>query len=127
MTPDRIREQLRQARRASGLVWVRFSAGAGYAESYLRNVENGNRALTADVVAAYDEVLGTGGRFTRLLQDCRNSAGWELPQNLALLGGLADGRGRMLRRDFIAATAALTVSVTSWARACLQMSCPHQE
>ncbi|MEW2522036.1 helix-turn-helix domain-containing protein [Actinacidiphila alni] len=60
---------MRRARRESGLGWRVFAREAGFAEAYLRNVENGNRPVSADVVAAYDRVLRTEAAFTRAFLD----------------------------------------------------------
>jgi transcriptional regulator with XRE-family HTH domain len=61
--PDAFRDALRRARQASGMPFRRFALLAGFSESHLRSVENGHRAVTGDVAAAYDRVLETGGAF----------------------------------------------------------------
>ena len=65
--PDSLGQALREARRNSGHSFSWFARQAGYSESHLRSVENGHRAVTDDVAAAYDRVLATGGEFARLL------------------------------------------------------------
>ncbi|GAA1961653.1 helix-turn-helix domain-containing protein [Kitasatospora viridis] len=116
---DQLRSDLREARRASGMVWARFAREAGYGEAYLRNVENGNRSVTADVVTAYDRALKTGGRFARALAAAPPVIAGDVPWNrdgvLAVLGELVDGGG-VDRRGFITAGAALSTSARSWSR-----------
>ncbi|MEV2279346.1 helix-turn-helix transcriptional regulator [Nocardiopsis sp. NPDC049922] len=117
---DQLRDGMRQARRASGIVWARFARQAGFGEAYLRNVENGNRSLTPAVVAAYDRVLGTGGSFTTALNASGSTgsaeAVWEQPRSLAVLTDLVKG-GRVDRRGFLSAAAALSASASSWSKA----------
>ena len=117
---DRIRDDMRQARRASGMVWARFARAAGFGEAYLRNVENGNRSLTRAVVAAYDRVLGTDGAFTAALREVASTQSvqdpWEQSQSLAVLTELVGG-GHVDRRSFLSAAAALSVSASSWSKA----------
>ncbi len=64
---DTLRGALREARQASGLPFRTFAGQAGYSESHLRSVENGHRAVTDDIAAAYDRVLATGGEFASAL------------------------------------------------------------
>ncbi|MFF4924193.1 transcriptional regulator [Kitasatospora sp. NPDC001261] len=116
---------MRAARRASGIPWAAFARAAGFGEAYLRNIENGNRPVTASVAAAYDLVLRTGGAFSSALADARaataNHVPWEGPETtLAVLTELVDGR-RVDRRSFIAAGVALTASASSWSRAVAQI------
>jgi transcriptional regulator with XRE-family HTH domain len=117
---DRIRDDMRQARRASGMVWARFARAAGFGQAYLRNVENGNRSLTPAVVAAYDRVLGTGGAFTAALREAASTASvearWDRAQSLAVLTELVGG-GHVDRRSFLSAAAALSVSASTWSKA----------
>ncbi|MBQ1082440.1 helix-turn-helix transcriptional regulator [Nocardiopsis sp. B62] len=116
---DRLRDEMRQERRASGLVWARFAREAGFSATYLRNIENGNRALTPEVARAYDGVLSTGGRFTRALHDpTPGTCGlvWERPESMAVLTGLLKG-GHVDRREPLTVAQALSVSANSWARA----------
>ncbi|MEE1820965.1 transcriptional regulator [Streptomyces sp. BE20] len=114
---------MRAARRASGIPWAAFARAAGFGEAYLRNIENGNRPVTASVAAAYDLVLKTGGAFGSALADApaatARHAPWE-GATLAVLTELVDGR-RVDRRSFIAAGVALSASATSWSRAVAQM------
>ncbi|MBR8740602.1 helix-turn-helix transcriptional regulator [Nocardiopsis sp. MG754419] len=117
---------MRQERRASGLVWARFARAAGFSATYLRNIENGNRALTPEVAEAYDGVLSTGGRFTRALRDPAagtRALSWDRPESMAMLTGLMK-RGHVDRRELLTVTAALSASASSWARAL--ESVPHR-
>lgn len=74
MTGEGIREAMRKARRESGMVFGKFARLAGFAESHLRNVENGARSLTPEVAAAYDRVLNTGGAFETALRTAAETA-----------------------------------------------------
>lgn len=116
--PERIREEMRQARRASGLLWARFADAAGFSESHLRSVENGHRTLTSEVAGAYDRVLSTGGRFTAALRAGTGTGpgSWERPHSTVVLADLLEG-GHVDRRGFLTAAAALSVSAASWAKA----------
>lgn len=121
---DQLRDEMRQARRASGMVWARFARQAGFGEAYLRNVENGNRSLTPAVVVAYDRVLGTGGTFTAALHEAEVAeAPWDQPQSMAVLTALMRG-GRVDRRGFLSAAAALSVSASNWSKA-VESARPH--
>lgn len=117
---DQLRDDMRQARRASGMVWARFAREAGFGEAYLRNVENGNRSVTPGVAAAYDKVLRTGGAFTTALHDTGSTAAedvpWDQPGSLTVLTDLLKG-SKVDRRGFLSAAAALTVSANSWSKA----------
>ncbi|MEV3874673.1 helix-turn-helix transcriptional regulator [Streptomyces sp. NPDC049906] len=117
---DQLRMDMREARRASGMVWARFAREAGFGEAYLRNVENGNRSVTAGVAAAYDRVLRTGNAFTTTLHDhgASGTTGppWDRPSSLAVLTGLLKGSG-VDRRGFLSAGATLAVSASSWSHA----------
>ncbi|SFC62589.1 helix-turn-helix domain-containing protein [Streptomyces aidingensis] len=118
--PDQLRDDMRQARRASGMAWARFSREAGFGEAYLRNVENGNRSVTSGVAAAYDRVLHTGGTFTAALHDTGSTVAkpvpWEEPGSLTVLAGLLKGSS-VDRRGFLSAGAALSVSASNWSKA----------
>ncbi|MGV9268057.1 helix-turn-helix domain-containing protein [Kitasatospora sp. NPDC003701] len=114
---ERLRNDLREARRASGLPWEQFARSAGFTPAHLRNVENGNRAVTGDVVTAYDRALQTGGRFAKAVA-AAEAAGTVVPTEqggaaLAVLAGLLDGR-RVDRRSFITAGVALSASARNW-------------
>jgi hypothetical protein len=116
---NQLRDDMREARRASGMVWARFAREAGYGEAHLRNVENGNRSVTADVAAAYDRVLRTGGEFAGRLAGSPatgGSAPWTADETLSVLTDLVDGSG-VDRRGFLAAGLALSASASSWATA----------
>ncbi|MCU7827281.1 helix-turn-helix domain-containing protein [Kitasatospora sp. DSM 101779] len=115
---ERLRNGMREARRESGLSWERFARDVGFSPAYLRNVENGNRGVTADVAAAYDRVLRSGGRFARALAaDGPSTAGWdEDGAALTVLAELVDGR-RVDRRSFISAGVALSASAGHWEKA----------
>ena len=115
--PDSLGQALREARRNSGLSFCGFARQAGYSESHLRSVENGHRAVTNDVAAAYDRVLATGGEFASALTRA-GDAGTPVPRDqsgtLAVLAGLTSGGG-VDRRTFIAASgAAMAVLATRW-------------
>ncbi|MGC0314889.1 helix-turn-helix domain-containing protein [Kitasatospora acidiphila] len=115
---DQLRDDMRAARRASGMLWATFAREAGYREAYLRNVENGNRTVTTDVAAAYDRVLRTGGRFTGVLAaapEIAKDVPWNRDGVLTVLSGLVDGSG-VDRRGFITAGLALSASASSWSR-----------
>ncbi|MEU7093323.1 helix-turn-helix domain-containing protein [Kitasatospora aureofaciens] len=115
---DRLRNDMREARRASGMTWAVFSRASGFGVAYLRNVENGNRRVTSSVAAAYDRVLETGGAFAAALADVApmdvswNQAG----ATLAVLTNLVDGR-RVDRRGFLTAGVALSASASNWVTA----------
>ncbi|PKV82676.1 hypothetical protein BX283_0121 [Streptomyces sp. TLI_146] len=117
---SQLRGDMRNARRASGMVWARFAREAGFGEAYLRNVENGNRSVTAEVAAAYDRVLQTGGAFVASLQETGSTSGrhapWDQSGSLAVFDSLLNGSG-VDRRGLLSAGAALSVSASSWARA----------
>ncbi|MGW2654379.1 helix-turn-helix domain-containing protein [Streptomyces sp. NPDC001478] len=121
---ERLRNDLRQARWESGMSWEQFAQATSFTPAYLRNVENGNRSVTIDVAAAYDRALRTDGRFARELAD-GETAPSDVPWGqdgaaLAVLTDLVDGRrGRVDRRGFVKAGAALSVSAGSWANALL--------
>jgi tetratricopeptide (TPR) repeat protein len=94
---------LRKARRGSGLSFREFASLAGFSESHLRSVENGHRAITEDVVMAYDRVLTTAAPLP-----------WTQSGALAAITGLASGGG-VDRREFVAASGAtLTMLAASW-------------
>jgi transcriptional regulator with XRE-family HTH domain len=78
--PDSLGQALREARRNSGLSFSWFARQAGYSESHLRSVENGHRAVTDDVAAAYDRALATGGEFAAALA-LAGDAGAPVPWN----------------------------------------------
>ncbi|MFD8749442.1 helix-turn-helix transcriptional regulator [Kitasatospora sp. NPDC059577] len=115
---ERLRNAMREARRESGLSWERFARDVGFSPAYLRNVENGNRAVTADVAAAYDRVLRSGGRFAQTLAaDGPSTAGWDQDATaLSVLAELVDGR-RVDRRSFVTAGVALSASAGHWGNA----------
>ncbi|MEU6351597.1 helix-turn-helix transcriptional regulator [Streptomyces sp. NPDC047072] len=117
---DQLRDHMREARRASGVVWARFAREAGFGEAYLRNVENGNRSVTPAVAAAYDRVLKTGGAFTAALHETGSAAAtavpWDQPGSLTVLTDLLKGSS-VDRRGFLSAGAALTLSASSWSKA----------
>ncbi|MQY14230.1 hypothetical protein SRB5_43920 [Streptomyces sp. RB5] len=117
---EQLRDEMRRARRASGMVWARFASEAGFGEAYLRNVENGNRSVTVDVAAAYDRVLRTEGTFTDALHDTGllGPAGvpWNQPETLSVLTHLLKG-SNVDRRGLLSAGIALSVSASSWSKA----------
>lgn len=115
--PDSLGQALREARRNSGLSLRGFARKAGYSESHLRSVENGHRAATGDVAAAYDRILATGGEFASVLAragDAWTPVPWDRSGTLMVLAGLASGGG-LDRRTFIAASgAAMNVLAARW-------------
>ena len=115
--PDSLGQALREARRNSGHSFSWFARQAGYSESHLRSVENGHRAVTDDVAAAYDRVLETGGEFVSALALAGGAGApvpWDLSGTLAVLAGLTSGGG-VERRTFIAASgAAMAVLAARW-------------
>jgi tetratricopeptide (TPR) repeat protein len=130
---DTLRHALREARQASGLPFRKFAGQAGFSESHLRSVENGHRAVTGDVAAAYDRVLGTGGAFALALEQAAGSAGlvpgagmplaWDQAGTLAVLSGLAGG-GDVERRSFVTASGlTLTMAAARW-RSALRLAGP---
>ncbi|MEV4708691.1 helix-turn-helix transcriptional regulator [Actinoplanes sp. NPDC049316] len=58
---------LRQARQHAGLSLSGMAKRSGYSRSYLGNVETGVRAVTPDVIAQYESVLGEDLRRRQLL------------------------------------------------------------
>ncbi|MCM2392016.1 transcriptional regulator [Streptomyces albipurpureus] len=116
---DQLRNDMRQERRASAMGWKQFAREAGFGEAYLRNVENGNRAVTHGVANAYDRVLKTGGAFTGVLEDMpamATGAPWDQPRSLTVLTGLLKGSS-VDRRGVLSAGAALAASAGSWSKA----------
>ena len=115
--PDSLGQALREARRDSGRSFGWFARQAGYSESHLRSVENGHRAVTDDVAAAYDRVLATGGEFASALArvgDAGTPVPWDQSGTLAVLASLTSGDG-VDRRTFIAASGtAMNVLATRW-------------
>lgn len=102
--PDSQRHDLREARRGSGLSFREFASLAGFSESHLRSVENGHRAATRDVEAAYVRVL----ELTAPLP-------WTQPGALAAITGAADEGSSVDRRAFLAASGtALTTLAAQW-------------
>lgn len=102
--PDSQRRDLREARRGSGLSFREFAARAGFSESHLRSVENGHRAATADVEAAYTRVL-----------ELATPLPWTKPGALAAITGAASGGSSVNRRAFLAASGtALTALAAQW-------------
>ena len=131
--PDSLGHALREARRSSGLSFGRFALQAGFSESHLRSVENGHRSVTADVAAAYDRILATGGAFASALARTRDPGGpvpgagapvpWDQSGTLAVLAGLTSG-GSVDRRMFVAASGAAAVLAARW-RSALASSVPR--
>jgi DNA-binding NarL/FixJ family response regulator/transcriptional regulator with XRE-family HTH domain len=60
---------LRAARRAAGLSLDVLAARTNFSKSYLGNVEAGRRRVTAEIAAAYDSAVGTGGLLGRMLHE----------------------------------------------------------
>jgi transcriptional regulator with XRE-family HTH domain/tetratricopeptide (TPR) repeat protein len=102
--PDSQPHELREARRSSGLSFREFAALAGFSESHLRSVENGHRAVTSDVAAAYERVLAMTAPLP-----------WPQPGALAAITGTAIGGTSVHRRAFIAASGTtLTALAARW-------------
>jgi tetratricopeptide (TPR) repeat protein len=127
---DTLRFALREARQASGVPFRKFAGQAGFSESHLRSVENGHRAVTGDVAAAYDRVLDTGGAFALALEQAAVPAAgagtalaWDQAGTLAVLSGLASG-GDVERRSFVTASGiTLTMAAACW-RSALRIAGP---
>ncbi len=120
--PDHLRQALREARKNSGRSFRGFAQQAGYSESHLRSVENGLRAVTEDVVAAYERVLATGGEFASALARAGDAGippvPWDQSGALAALAGIASG-SRVDRRTFIAASGPAMAALAARWRAAL--------
>jgi len=102
--PDSQRHDLREARRSSGFSFREFAFLAGFSESHLRSAENGHRAVTADVEAAYKRVL----ELTAPLP-------WTQPGALAAITRAATGGSSVDRRAFLTASGtALTALAVQW-------------
>ena len=117
---DQLRNEMRDRRKASGMVWARFAREAGFGAAYLRNVENGNRSITVGVAAAYDRVLLTGGTFVAALNstgvaDARHTP-WDRDGGIAVLTELLDG-STVDRRSFLTSGVALSLSASNWSKA----------
>jgi len=54
-------------RRAAGLSLDVLAARTNFSKSYLGNVEAGRRRVTAEIAAAHDLAVGTGGMLSRML------------------------------------------------------------
>lgn len=111
---------LREARRELGLAFSRFARLAGYSEGHLRSVENGRREVTADVAAAYDRVLHTGGTFAArhasiAAGGAAESAPWGKEGTSAFMTSLLNGSD-VNRRSFVASGVVLPLA-TRWAQA----------
>jgi transcriptional regulator with XRE-family HTH domain len=66
---DPVGAALRAARRAAGFSLDVLAARTNFSKSYLGNVEAGRRRVTAEIAAAYDTAIGTGGLLGRMLAD----------------------------------------------------------
>jgi DNA-binding CsgD family transcriptional regulator/transcriptional regulator with XRE-family HTH domain len=66
---DPINAALRAVRRLAGLSLEVLAARTNFSKSYLGNVEAGRRRVTAEIAAAYDTAIGTGGLLGRTLAD----------------------------------------------------------
>jgi len=108
-----VRKAMRQARQGSGLKWDRFAHEAGFSRSHLRAVENGTRAVTADVARAYDRVLGTGAAFSEMV-DGPQAAPWNRQGTLEVLSDQARGCGVDRRSFVITSGAALAALLGHW-------------
>ncbi|MBR7827567.1 helix-turn-helix domain-containing protein [Actinospica sp. MGRD01-02] len=100
--------QMREVRRASGLRFVDFVQTIGYSASYVRNVEGGSRAVTAELADAYDRVLATGGRFRDALAS-KESEPWDQAGNIAAIVQLLDRNDVELDRRSIVAAAGVAL------------------
>lgn len=109
-----IRKAMRQARQDSGLKWERFAREAGFSRSHLRAVENGTRAITADVARAYDRVLGGDTAFTELVQGRTPAPRWSRQGTLEVLSDRARGGGAGRRSFVVTSGAALAALLGHW-------------
>lgn len=118
-----LRDDLRQARRATGMTFAKFAALAGFSVPYLRNVENGNRTVTADVAAAYDRLTGSGGAFAAAVTGLGaiTPEPWDRDGTLTALTHLANGESVDRRSFVLASSGTLTGLVGRW-RAALDSS-----
>jgi hypothetical protein len=64
---EAVRQALRVTREAAGVPITKLAQQLLFSASHLRSMENGNRAVTRDVVEGYDKALGTGGLLLDLL------------------------------------------------------------
>jgi transcriptional regulator with XRE-family HTH domain len=102
--PDSQPHDLREARQGSGLTFREFASLAGFSESHLRSAENGHRAVTRDVAAAYAQVLAMTAPLP-----------WTQPGALAAITRAAEGGSSVDRRAFLAASGmALTALAAQW-------------
>lgn len=122
MDAGRLARDLRAARRRSGLTFRSFAQRAGFSESHLRSVENGHRALTGQVAAAYDQVLGTGGVFLAAVQEADRGMArtrylppvlWDHAGALSAMTRLLGGGG-LDRREFVAVSGAALTTLAAW-------------
>lgn len=101
------------------MTFERFAQVAGYSVPHLRNVENGSREMTADLVSAYDKALATGGAFRVRFTAVRAQAAaaqlpWGQEGTLEVLTGLLNGSA-VDRRSFVATSGvALTALASRW-------------
>lgn len=109
-----IRKAMRQARQSSGLAWESFAHQAGFSRSHLRAVENGTRAITADVAKAYDRVLGGGAAFCEMVVGVRAAPPWNRQGTMEVLSDLARGGGVDRRSFVITSGAALVALLGHW-------------
>lgn len=103
MVTDDLRRALREARKRSGISFARFARLAGFSESHLRSVENGQRALTDGVARAYDSVLHTGGRFQSAVASA--PLAWDRSGTLSAISRVLS-RSDLDRRAFVIASGA---------------------
>jgi hypothetical protein len=98
------------------MTFTQFAKAAGFAQSYLRNVENGNRSITTEVAGAYDKVLRTGGTFKERLKDREaiTKASWDAPGTLAVLAQRLEDGGVDRRTFAIASAATVAGLVRRW-------------
>lgn len=120
MTDD-LRRALREARKRSGMSFTRFARLAGFSESHLRSVENGQRALTDGVARAYDSVLHTGGSFQSAVASA--PLAWDRTGTLSAISR-ALSRSDLDRRGFVIASGASLASLAGRWQSALDVAVP---
>jgi transcriptional regulator with XRE-family HTH domain/tetratricopeptide (TPR) repeat protein len=121
-----LRDDLRQARRATGMTFTKFAALSGFSVPYLRNVENGNRAVTADVAAAYDRITDSDGVFAAVVagMGALTSEPWDQDGTLTALTYLANGES-VDRRSFVLASSGTLAGLVGRWQGALEASGPQ--
>ena len=108
-------QDLRTARKRTGLTFEVFAKQAGFSAAHLRNVENGTRNATPDVANAYDRVCRTGGAFAAELSGYNKAeTPWNRQGTLAALTELTAGGGVDRRAFVVTSGAALAALLGHW-------------